>query len=222
MNLAEPWSGITPDTLVDMYKNSIGFYDDLLSNYIPNTLDDMMTKDDRTKIKDLKNLIDSIIKPMWLRAMAVVGDRIVDEIVDREVEASEEDKENMKKVAKDWLHKNIMYGDITPVASYLYNNSFSSNPIIKQAFHLIQDAETKTLEEIQPIARRITRAYRRADKLFKKFGPNWQTVLMEFDDEGIPTGNFVRPVNYGQYEKDLTEFVKRLNEEFKDTYGWSY
>lgn len=222
MNLTEPWSGITPDVLVEMYKNSIGFYDDLLSNYIPDNLDDMMTTEDKQKATQLKSLIDSVIKPMWLRAMATVGDKIIDQMVEEEVDASEEDKENMKKVAKDWLHKNIMYGDISAVTSYVYNNSFSSNPIIKQAFHLIQHAETKTLEEVQPIARRITKAYQKANKLFKSFGPNWQTVLMEFDDENIPTGNFVRPVNYGQYEKDLTEFTKQLNKEFKDTYGWSY
>lgn len=222
MNLADPWSGITPDVLVDMYKNSIGFYDDLVSNYIPDNLDDMMSSEDKQKARDVKNLIDSVIKPMWLRAMAVVGDKIVDEIIDREVKASDQDKEDMKKVAKDWLHKNIMYGDINAVTSYIYNNSFSSNPIIKQAFHLIQDAETKTLEEMQPIGRRITKAYRKANKLFKSFGPNWQTVLMEFDRDGIPTGNFVRPINYGQYEKDLTEFTKQLNEVFKQTYGWSY
>ncbi len=151
-----------------------------------------------------------------------VGDKIVDQKVEEEVDASEEDKENMKKVAKDWLHKNIMYGDISSVTSYIYNNSFSSNPIIKQAFHLIQHAETKTLEEIQPVARRITKAYQKANKLFKSFGPNWQTVLMEFDTEGIPTGNFVRPVNYGQYEKDIVEFTKKLNSEFEETYGWYY
>lgn len=222
MNLSEPWSGITPDILVDMYKNSIGFYDDLVSNYIPDNLDDMMSTEDKQKATQLKSLIDSIIKPMWLRAMATVGDKIVDQMVQEEVDASEEDKENMKKVAKDWLHKNIMYGDISSVTSYIYNNSFSSNPIIKQAFHLIQHAETKTLEEIQPVARRITKAYQRANKLFKSFGPNWQTVLMEFDTEGIPTGNFVRPVNYGQYEKDIVEFTKKLNSEFEETYGWYY
>ena len=40
-------------------------------------------------------------------------------------------EEDMKKVAKDWLHKNLMYGDITAVTSYVYNYSNSSNPIIK-------------------------------------------------------------------------------------------
>lgn len=74
---------------------------------------------------------------MWLQAMAKVGDKIVDDIVDSEVFASDEDKEDMKTVAKDWLHKNVMYGDINVVKSYVYNNSYIDNPIIKQVFHLI-------------------------------------------------------------------------------------
>ena len=45
---------------------------------------------------------------------------------------------------------------------------------------------------------------------------------MEFDRNGIPTGKFVRPINYGQYEQDVTEFVKNLNEEFEKDYGHYY
>lgn len=220
--LTDPYKDITPERLVEMYQNSIGFYDNLVSNYIPNDLDVQMSAEDKQKAKDVKDVIDRIIKPMWLQAMAKVGDKIVDDIVDQEVFASDQDKEDMKTVAKDWLHKNVMYGDINVVSSYVYNNSYINNPIIKQVFHLIQHAETKTLEELQPTARRITKAYRKADSLFKKIGPNWQTCLMEFDNEGIPTGKFVRDINYGQYEKDLTEFVEKLNKEFKNRYGFYY
>jgi len=137
---------------------------------------------------------------MWLKAMAIVGDKIVDQIIDQEVSKSDFEKENMKKVAKDWLHKNIMYGDINSAIKYIYNNSYVENPIIRQAFHLIQEAETKTLEEIQPIQRRILGLYSRAKKEHRASISNWQTVFMEFDKNGIPTGNFVRDINYGQYE----------------------
>jgi hypothetical protein len=45
---------------------------------------------------------------------------------------------------------------------------------------------------------------------------------MEFDKDGIPTGNFVRDINYGQYQKDVDEFITNLNKEFQDKYGHSY
>lgn len=135
--LADPYSDITPERLVEMYQNSIGFYDNLVSQHIPNNLDDQMSVEDKQKAKEVKDIIDRVIKPMWLQVMAKVGDKIVDDIVDSEVFASDEDKEDMKTVAKDWLHKNVMYGDINVVKSYVYNNSYIDNPIIKQVFHLI-------------------------------------------------------------------------------------
>jgi len=31
---------------------------------------------------------------------------------------------------------------------------------------------------------------------------NWQKRFMEFDSDGIPTGYFIRDINYGQFYKD--------------------
>ena len=45
---------------------------------------------------------------------------------------------------------------------------------------------------------------------------------MEFDRNGIPTGKFARPINYGQYEQDLNNFVKELNDRFDEEYGYHY
>jgi hypothetical protein len=128
----------------------------------------------------------------------------------------------MKKVAKDWLHKNIMYGDINAVTSYVYNYSNSSNPIIKQAFHLIQYAEQNTFEEMHHIAPKLMKAYQKANSGLRGVTPGWQSMMMEYDDKGIPTGNFVRDINYGQYQKDFKEFLESLNKDFIDKYGFTY
>ena len=45
---------------------------------------------------------------------------------------------------------------------------------------------------------------------------------MEFDRNGDPTGNFVRDINYGQYQQDLNAFVDLLNSYFEARYGHSY
>ena len=220
-NKTEPYSDITPQILVYMYQNNIGFYDNLLNNYIPNNLNASLSQEDRVKINKLAESIN-VAKSMWTQAMVIVGDKIVDQQIDAEVDADNVDKENMKIVAKDWLHKNIMYGDLNLFVSYVFNYGYSPDPIIKQVFHLIQNAETKTLEEMHPIGQRVAKAYRKANKLLKNFSTNWQTILQEYDVDGIPTGNFVRPVNYGQYEKDLEQFIKDLNDEFIKTYGHTY
>jgi len=123
-----------------MYRNTIKFYSDLISG-IPSEQVIDLSDEDKNNIRDIKSLIDDHIMPLWIEAVMKVGDDLVDATIDEEVESSEENKEDMKKVAKDWLHKNMMYGDVNAVASYVYNYSYSSNPIIKQAFHLIQHAE---------------------------------------------------------------------------------
>jgi uncharacterized protein YpbB len=113
-----------------MYRNTIKFYSDLISG-IPSEQIIDLSAEDKNNIRDIKNLIEDHIMPLWIEAIMKVGDDIVDSQIDQEVESSIENREEMKKVAKDWLHKNMMYGDINAVTSYLYNYSYSSNPIIK-------------------------------------------------------------------------------------------
>lgn len=214
-----PFSGIDVDRLSKVWQNSIGFYDNLVTKYIPDQIN--LDADTKKLAESVKSTIDGYLKPLWVQAMATVGDREVDRIVESEVFVmSQEDRDNMKTVAKDWLHKNMMYGDLNAFTAYVYNYSYSSNPIIKMAFHLIQDAETKILEETHPINRRISKVFRRADK--GRFKSSWQTIMMEFDEDGIPTGNFVRPINYGQYDKDITKFIEDLNARWEKDYGYFY
>lgn len=213
--------GVSPQSLVDMYRNSIKFYKDLIDN-IPSEQIIDLTEEDKDSIADLKSLIDDHIMPIWVQAIMKTGDEIVDNQIDSEVFASDENKEDMKKVTKDWLHKNLMYGDITAVTSYVYNYSNSSNPVIKQAFHLIQEAEQKTLEEMHHIAPKLVAAYQKANKGIRTVTPGWQSIMMEFDDKGIPTGNFVTDINFGLYQKDLKEFLETLNSDFIDNYKFTY
>ena len=215
------FDGVSAQNIVDMYRNSIKFYKDLIDN-IPSDQVIDLTSTDKRNIEQLKNLIDTHIMPLIVRAMMITGDKIVDDTIDSEVFASEENKEDMKKVAKDWLHKNLMYGDINAATSYVYNYSNSSNPIIKQAFHLIQQAEQRTLEEMHHIAPAIMKAYQKANKGDRSFTPGWQSMMMEFDDENKPTGNFIRDINYGQYQKDLQKFIENLNKDFLNRYDFTY
>ena len=215
------FQGVDAKQLVDMYRNTIKFYQDLI-NGIPSKYVIDLTDEDQNDIAALTDLIEQHIMPLWIQAIMKVGDDIVDEQIDNEVEASDQDKEDMKQVAKDWLHKNLMYGDVSGVESYLYNYSYSQDPIIKQAFHLIQHAEQQTLEEMHHIAPKLMKAYQKANKGLKSITPGWQSMMMEFDQDGKPTGNFIRELNYGQYQKDLKDFIDTLNSDFIDKYGYTY
>lgn len=45
---------------------------------------------------------------------------------------------------------------------------------------------------------------------------------MEKDESGNYTGYFVRPLNYGQYYKNLNDFVSELNDKFDKEFGHHY
>ena len=220
--LSTPYDGITPDNLVLMYQNSIAFYSNLVKNEIPSVNDRDMTANNRALKKEVEASIDSAYN-LWKEALVVVTDKIVDEIVDNEVITSDDQtKEDMKQVLRDYLHRNAMYGDINTWFLYTSNNARSQSPLIKVAFDLIQYAESKTLKESYKERSKIVNAYKKANDFSKKLSRNWQKQFMEFDRNGVPTGYFIRPINYGQYLLDVDDKVKQLNEEFQHKYGFHY
>ena len=220
--LQDPYSNITADELVLMYQNSIAFYSNLVKNEIPSVNDKNMTSNNRALKKEVEASIDSAYN-LWKEALVVVTDKIVDDIVDNEVITSEDStKDDMKQVLKDYLHRNAMYGDINTWYEYTSNNARSQSPLIKAAFNLIQYAETKTLEESYKERSKIVNAYEKANKISKQLTRNWQKQFMEFDRNGIPTGYFIRPINYGQYLLDIDAEVERINQDFQNRYGFHY
>ena len=220
--LQDPYSNITADELVLMYQNSIAFYSNLVKNEIPSVNDKNMTSNNRALKKEVEASIDSAYN-LWKEALVVVTDKIVDDIVDNEVITSEDStKDDMKQVLKDYLHRNAMYGDINTWYEYTSNNARSQSPLIKAAFNLIQYAETKTLEESYKERSKIVKAYEKANKISKQLTRNWQKQFMEFDRNGVPTGYFIRPINYGQYLLDVDAEVERINQDFQNRYGFHY
>ena len=220
--LQDPYSNITADELVLMYQNSIAFYSNLVKNEIPSVNDKNMTSNNRALKKEVEASIDSAYS-LWKEALVVVTDKIVDDIVDKEVITSDDStKDDMKQVLKDYLHRNAMYGDINTWYEYTSNNARSQSPLIKAAFNLIQYAETKTLEESYKERSKIVNAYEKANKISKQLTRNWQKQFMEFDRNGVPTGYFIRPINYGQYLLDIDAEVERINQDFQNRYGFHY
>lgn len=215
------FSGLTADNVVNMYKNNISFYENLYNTLHELIVDSRVDASTRNKIQQLSVSIQSV-KDLWKEALVVVSDKIVDEKIDLYVTAPEQERENMKVVYKDWLHRNMFYGDISAIEKYAGNYGQSTNPIVKLAFHLIQAAQTKTQEEASHEAAKIDILFNKANKLMQKINPAWQTIFMEKDRNGIPTGRFVRDKNYGQYEQDLNTFVQGLNDEFDNLYGYHY
>lgn len=219
-SLQDPFSNITPDLLVDMFKNSISFYDKLL-NEMPDVLENILDQQD-LYVKD--QLIRSIssCKNLWKQALNVVTDRLVDRIVDNEFIVGKDDvREQHKQVLRDYLHKNLIHKDINDIQQMFEYSSMSSNPIIKIMYDILSKAEMKATRESENSTLKLRRAFKRCHGITKMLSTNWQTKLMEFND-GVPTGYLIRPINYGKYQQNLQKFVENLNVQFDNQYGHHY
>jgi hypothetical protein len=65
---------------------------------------------------------------------------------------------------------------------------------------MIKSADLKTKNESITILNNIASKYKKFNKGWRHFDTKSQEVFMEKDKSGKYTGNFVRPLNYGQYE----------------------
>lgn len=217
------FDSLTAEQIHDMKSNIIDFYNDLVKTLSDNQMD----LDDRDQADvDTLNATVRYINQLWKDAAQIVADKIVDENVDKYINESEEEKNKIKAVAKDWLHKNDMYGDESKLTLF-FNYSRQNSPIIRQAFQMIQDADQQTRKESLPIMQQIAKAFDKANSIIDDLTPgNWQTMLMEKYTDGPKKGEFTglfrSAVNRGQFKQDQENFKEKLNKEWQDKYGYFY
>lgn len=217
------FDSLTAEQIHDMKSNIIDFYNDLVKTLSDNQMD--LDARDQADVDTLNATVRQI-NQLWKNAAQIVADKIVDENVDKYINESEEEKNKIKAVAKDWLHKNDMYGDESKLTLF-FNYSRQNSPIIRQAFQMIQDAEQQTRKDSLPVMQQIAKAFNEANSIIDNLTPgNWQTMLMERYTEGPKKGEFTglfrSAVNRGQFKQDQENFKEKLNKEWMDKYGYIY
>lgn len=217
------FDSLTAEQIHDMKSNIIDFYNDLVKTLSDNQMD-LDTRDQADV--DTLNATVRQINQLWKDAAQIVADKIVDENVDKYINESEEERNKIKAVAKDWLHKNDMYGDESKLTLF-FNYSRQNSPIIRQAFQMIQDADQQTRKESLPVMQQIAKAFDKANSIIDDLTPgNWQTMLMERYIDGPKKGEFTglfrSAVNRGQFKQDQENFKEKLNKEWQDKYGYFY
>lgn len=213
------FDNISAEQIFDMKSNIIDFYNDLCK-YL---FDDKNSLDvqDQLNVEKLSSTVHEINR-LWREASKVVADKIIDENVDKYINTTTEEANEIKEVAKDWLHNNDMWGDEGKFTKF-FNYSRNDSPIIRQAFQMIQDADQETRRQSIAVQQRIVKAYNKATSLVDKAKlGNWQTEFMERDRDGNFTGLFRSAVNRGQFKKDMEEFVQQLNQKYDKIHGYHY
>lgn len=217
------FDSLTAEQIHDMKSNIIDFYNDLVKTLSDNQMD--LDARDQADVDTLNATVRQI-NQLWKDAAQIVADKIVDENVDKYINESEEERNKIKAVAKDWLHKNDMYGDESKLTLF-FNYSRQNSPIIRQAFQMIQDADQQTRKESLPVMQQIAKAFDKANSIIDDLTPgNWQTMLMERYTDGPKKGEFTglfrSAVNRGQFKQDQENFKEKLNKEWQDKYGYFY
>lgn len=213
------FDNITAEQIFDMKSNIIDFYNDLCKYLFDDK--DSLDVQDQLNVDKLSSTVHEINR-LWRQAARVVGDKIVDENVDKYINTSQQEADEIKAVAKDWLHNNDMWGDEGHFTLF-FNFSRQNSPIIKQAFQMIQDAQQEARKLSLPTQQKILSSYKKASSLIDKASlGNWQTEFMEKDRNGNFTGLFRSAVNRGQFKKDLEEFKQQLDEKWENKYGYTY
>ena len=213
------FDNVSAEQIFDMKSNIIDFYNDLCK-YL---FDDKNSLDvqDQLNVEKLSSTVHEINR-LWREASKVVADKIVDENVDKYINTTTEEANEIKEVAKDWLHNNDMWGDEGKFTKF-FNYSRNDSPIIRQAFQMIQDADQETRRQSIAVQQRIVKAYNKATSIVDKAKlGNWQTEFMERDRDGNFTGLFRSAVNRGQFKKDMEEFVQQLNQKYDKIHGYHY
>lgn len=217
------FDSLTAEQIHDMKSNIIDFYNDLVKTLSDNQMD--LDARDQADVDTLNATVRQI-NQLWKDAAQIVADKIVDENVDKYINESEEERNKIKAVAKDWLHKNDMYGDESKLTLF-FNYSRQNSPIIRQAFQMIQDTDQQTRKESLPVMQQIAKAFDKANSIIDDLNPgNWQTMLMERYIDGPKKGEFTglfrSAVNRGQFKQDQENFKEKLNKEWQDKYGYFY
>lgn len=213
------FDNISAEQIFDMKSNIIDFYNDLCKYLFDDK--DSLDVQDQLNVEKLSSTVHEINR-LWREASMVVADKIVDENVDKYINTTVEEANEIKEVAKDWLHNNDMWGDEGRFTKF-FNYSRNDSPIIRQAFQMIQDADQETRRQSIAVQQRIVKAYNKATSLVDKARlGNWQTDFMERDKDGNFTGLFRSAVNRGQFKKDMEEFVQQLNEKYDKIHGYHY
>ena len=206
---------IDAQTLVDLQDSIIGFIKNTAINVIVNyKQNNKLTPEQELKFNHISATINDMNNKL-LCVMYVTTDNMVDEFVDKNVGIG--DKSIVKKVWKDWLHRQSFTSDIGYIQKMLGLYSHSSNGIIRMSYTKVQDAEMKISEVTQEAGNKLLRLYKAANKkasILNLIAGNWQTMYVEVDDNGDPTGYFIRKENHGKFMSEMAVKQQELFDKY--------
>lgn len=137
---------------------------------------------------------------------------------------TDQQKERFLYNFDDQLIEGKLFEDINMLQPYIGLSSRSRSTVIRVARNMILAANSEIRKASIKDAAHIMKLYFAALPEMRKLGlKEVQSVFQEMDEKGVPTGYFVRKLNYGKFYRDLDKEKDRLineaNEKLKNAFG---
>lgn len=193
-----------------IYTDVLGHYQYIIDQYLSKLdIDSNMQESDILDIQDQYNtsisqLMDAA-RSEFNKVLTQYADNIIDTYIDENVGVGDIDL--FKINAKLWIRNKINGGDVQSLETFCGMASCSSSPIVRIIANMFDNTANEVNRKTNVQAHKLVH-------LFKKSTLK-SSDLAEFDSEGMPTGNIVRDINYGQFELDRQRFVDSLCKRFK-------
>lgn len=226
------YADVTPQQLTALWNTVDGFYRPII-----NLILDQIAKDETTIIRNgflydigviLRDMqfTCSVITSKLSEANKVVSRKEVNKHLVEENEdlLTDELKERLLENAEDQLIVGKLFEDINSIQPYIGLASRSRSLIVKVARNMILSANNEIRQATLKDTAHIVKLYIQALPEMRKLGlKKLHSVFQELDENGIPTGYFVRKLNYGRFYREMDEYrtslVDEANKKLIDAFG---
>ena len=207
---------VKPKEIVDMQTDILEYYAALfgpgnvnITSYIERGVSRQLS----SEIEKVRNLIAAVASSYNLRIQEY-SDNIIEKQADRLVSVG--DKEVFIANAKLWLRSQIDNGSLMFGENVIGIASQSKSPIIRLIEHLTQSQNNYVRRNVLPVGHKLYDLYKKCN--FNMPFNNAMRMFFELDENGDPTGYFIRPLNYGRMYRDKDKLINELlnSEKYKD------
>lgn len=234
------FNDVTTQQLMSMWNTIDGFYKPIIDLIYNEIAQDEQTLIHNGILQDIGQILQnmqslcSIISSKLSKINRIVSERethkyLLGDDENQENGAisdllTEPQKERFLNNFDDQLILGKLFEDINMLQPYIGLASRSRSLIIRVARNMILNANREIRQATLKDISKIIMLYWQALPEMKKLGlKQVQSIFQEMDENGIPTGYFVRQLNHGKFYRQLDEYKQHLvdiaNEKLKQALG---
>lgn len=187
-------------------------------------------EEDIVRIEDFlnnSNLLSCLIEveETWNDALRDKCKDTIDNMISERVDLDQDRKTRLRINMYKWLNDQMDYGDVKYAETLIGMGSRSKSPIIRAMQDIIDQMEDEKGDKTYKIATELMELKRKAEKSMGrkyKWFYNVQKLLMQLDENGLPTGYLLSKINTGKFYRDREQFRDQLLFGTSTNSNWRY